>query len=371
MSVSQRRDFGCPWIIETPARFLPDINHLEVTDAPNPDRPHLPNPLGPIHPPAMERLPEQQGRLEVAPTPPPHLACRYSPRPKPSLAKPPARRQPRPLNQRHCAVSHLSALLRSSNSRVALPPLAFQTPAAASPPGSYSFNPPSAAPREPRRYAWDAHSPSAIPRQSLGASTCRVLDTSLLESALSSLRLEDPRRSPPTQSSESSKVIIDVIHAQQVGGVACRPAVEHDTATCGPPPRSRPAGTYICAGGNGGYSGGGRGTDDDDLDDDGDDDGDYRRPAHNGEGSGFGPNDGEEDQAGGGDGDGTESRNANNRRAQAVSTGPLGCPYRKRNRQRFNVRNHPRCTKGFRDFSSLKSVHPSQHCPLAERLLMC
>lgn len=333
----------------------------------------------------MERLREQQDRLsaapmrpelitplEPAPTPPPHLACRPSPRPNPSLAKPPARRQPRPLNQRHCTVSHLSALLRSSNSRVALPPLTFQTPAAASPPGSYSFNPPSAAPRDPRRYAWDAHSPSAIPRQSLGASTCRVLDTSLLESALSSLRLADTRQSPPTQSSESSKVIIDVIHAQQVGGVACRPAgpqaaglqaVEHDTATCDPTPRSRPAGTYICAGGNGGYSGDGRGTYDDDLDDDGDDDGGYRRPAHHGEGSGLGPNDGEEDQAGGGDGDGTESSNTNNRRAQAASAGPLCCPYRKRNRQRFNVRNHPRCTKGFRDFSSLKSVHPSQHPP--------
>lgn len=42
-----------------------------------------------------------------------------------------------------------------------------------------------------------------------------------------------------------------------------------------------------------------------------------------------------------------------------ASRGPLSCPYRKRNRVRFNIRDHVKCTKAFNDISVLKSVHPN------------
>jgi hypothetical protein len=34
----------------------------------------------------------------------------------------------------------------------------------------------------------------------------------------------------------------------------------------------------------------------------------------------------------------------------------LNCPYRKRNKQRFNIRDHVRCTKSFKNLSALKFV---------------
>lgn len=44
------------------------------------------------------------------------------------------------------------------------------------------------------------------------------------------------------------------------------------------------------------------------------------------------------------------------KRARAPQEGPFGCPYRKRNTLRFNIRDHIKCTKGFKDFSVLKSA---------------
>ena len=40
-------------------------------------------------------------------------------------------------------------------------------------------------------------------------------------------------------------------------------------------------------------------------------------------------------------------------------TGLLSCPFRKRNRERFNIRDHVKCTQAFTDLSHLKSVHPN------------
>jgi hypothetical protein len=34
----------------------------------------------------------------------------------------------------------------------------------------------------------------------------------------------------------------------------------------------------------------------------------------------------------------------------------LSCPYRQRDRSRFNIRDHPRCAREFRSMSELKSV---------------
>ncbi len=337
----------------------------------------------------MERLRQQQDllsavptrlglTLEAAPTPPPHLACRLSPRSNPSLAKP--RRQPRPLDQHYSAVSRLSALLRPADPRGALPLPTFQTSEAASPPESrYALNPPSTAPREKHQYAWDARSAAAIPRQPLGASTRRFLNTSFLESALSSLRLTDTHQTPASHLSKSPKASIDAIHPQQVGGGALRRlalqpvashaaeqhAVDQEYATCDQPTRSRLPGTNnICAYGNDDYSADVPGTDDDGGGGGGGDDA-YRLPAYNGEGNGYGHNGGEEGQDGDGDGDGrdgdgTECSNPNRRRAQPAPGRPLSCPYRKRNKRRFNIRDYPQCTKEFRDLSSLKSVHPFQ-----------
>ncbi|SPQ21557.1 6b991122-57d7-4796-9e22-7007ac362272 [Thermothielavioides terrestris] len=41
-------------------------------------------------------------------------------------------------------------------------------------------------------------------------------------------------------------------------------------------------------------------------------------------------------------------------KAQPSLSRPLGCPYRKRNPARFNIRDHPKCTKPFADISRLK-----------------
>ena len=43
--------------------------------------------------------------------------------------------------------------------------------------------------------------------------------------------------------------------------------------------------------------------------------------------------------------------------AKPVPEHLLSCPFRKRNPKRFNVRDHPKCTKGFKGLSSVKSVH--------------
>jgi hypothetical protein len=37
----------------------------------------------------------------------------------------------------------------------------------------------------------------------------------------------------------------------------------------------------------------------------------------------------------------------------------LSCPYRKRNRARFNIRNQPRCANAFQHISVLKSALPA------------
>ncbi|EAQ86413.1 predicted protein [Chaetomium globosum CBS 148.51] len=49
-------------------------------------------------------------------------------------------------------------------------------------------------------------------------------------------------------------------------------------------------------------------------------------------------------------GDDSEERGAGSR----TTHGPLNCPYRKRNRQRFNIRDHAKCTNPFKEFSHLK-----------------
>ncbi|KAH6850689.1 hypothetical protein B0I37DRAFT_404461 [Chaetomium sp. MPI-CAGE-AT-0009] len=51
---------------------------------------------------------------------------------------------------------------------------------------------------------------------------------------------------------------------------------------------------------------------------------------------------------------------------------PLNCPYRKRNKERFNIRDHAKCTNPFKEFSHLKSVPleiPRQKClwPLTQQ----
>jgi hypothetical protein len=39
-----------------------------------------------------------------------------------------------------------------------------------------------------------------------------------------------------------------------------------------------------------------------------------------------------------------------------TSHGPLNCPYRKRNKERFNIRDHSKCTNEFKEFGHLKCV---------------
>jgi hypothetical protein len=67
-----------------------------------------------------------------------------------------------------------------------------------------------------------------------------------------------------------------------------------------------------------------------------------------------GQGDGEHKEDGEGDGGGPS--NNTNRRNQPSHDSPLGCPYRKRNQARFNIRDHVKCTKPFKDISALKSV---------------
>ncbi|KAK3297414.1 uncharacterized protein B0H64DRAFT_123872 [Chaetomium fimeti] len=38
-----------------------------------------------------------------------------------------------------------------------------------------------------------------------------------------------------------------------------------------------------------------------------------------------------------------------------TANGPLNCPYRKRNKERFNIRDHVKCTNPFKEFAHLKS----------------
>ncbi|KAK4236498.1 hypothetical protein C8A03DRAFT_35608 [Achaetomium macrosporum] len=48
--------------------------------------------------------------------------------------------------------------------------------------------------------------------------------------------------------------------------------------------------------------------------------------------------------------------NTNNRRAQPALDSPLACPFRKRNKERFNVRDHRQCTVPFKNFTYVKYV---------------
>lgn len=47
------------------------------------------------------------------------------------------------------------------------------------------------------------------------------------------------------------------------------------------------------------------------------------------------------------------------RRAPRVTDELLSCPFRKRNRARFNVRDHVHCTRGFPSLTLVKSIHPT------------
>ncbi|KAH6641019.1 hypothetical protein F5144DRAFT_590406 [Chaetomium tenue] len=49
-------------------------------------------------------------------------------------------------------------------------------------------------------------------------------------------------------------------------------------------------------------------------------------------------------------GDDSEERGAGSR----TTHGPLNCPYRKRNKERFNIRDHNKCMNPFKEFSHLK-----------------
>ncbi|KAK4122206.1 hypothetical protein N657DRAFT_494553 [Parathielavia appendiculata] len=64
----------------------------------------------------------------------------------------------------------------------------------------------------------------------------------------------------------------------------------------------------------------------------------------------------EEDEEGDGSGADTNTGNKG-----AALNEPLSCPYRKRNRARFNIRNHISCTKPFRDLSKLKAHISKDH----------
>ncbi|KAL2176391.1 uncharacterized protein P884DRAFT_278482 [Thermothelomyces heterothallicus CBS 202.75] len=72
---------------------------------------------------------------------------------------------------------------------------------------------------------------------------------------------------------------------------------------------------------------------------------------------------GDDDGGGGdsGDNDGEEqndriAQKTSHRNSRSVSQGPLNCPYHKRNKIRFNVREHWKCTKPFANLSNVKSV---------------
>lgn len=56
-----------------------------------------------------------------------------------------------------------------------------------------------------------------------------------------------------------------------------------------------------------------------------------------------------------GDGSGTRNNSSNPEARQAVGA-QLSCPYRKRNKERFNYRTHKKCTEPFKNISRLKSV---------------
>ncbi|AEO56503.1 hypothetical protein MYCTH_2301536 [Thermothelomyces thermophilus ATCC 42464] len=75
--------------------------------------------------------------------------------------------------------------------------------------------------------------------------------------------------------------------------------------------------------------------------------------------SGSGGGDGGDGDSG--DNDGEEqndriARKTSHRNSRSVSLGPLNCPYHKRNKVRFNVREHWKCTKPFANLSNVKSV---------------
>ncbi len=58
----------------------------------------------------------------------------------------------------------------------------------------------------------------------------------------------------------------------------------------------------------------------------------------------------------GGGGGGGAGDNTSSKQAQSAPGEPMSCPYRKRNRGRFNVRDHLVCTKVFNDLSIVKLV---------------
>jgi hypothetical protein len=75
---------------------------------------------------------------------------------------------------------------------------------------------------------------------------------------------------------------------------------------------------------------------------------------HNDDQGNNGQGDDEPEEDGDGDGSGDGPTNLDNTRAHPTPNGPLGCPYRKRNKSRFNIRHYLPCTKPFKDISAVK-----------------
>ncbi len=45
--------------------------------------------------------------------------------------------------------------------------------------------------------------------------------------------------------------------------------------------------------------------------------------------------------------------------AERAPAEPLSCPFRKRNRERFNFRDHVQCTRAFKNLALVKCVRPA------------
>lgn len=217
--------------------------------------------------------------------------------------------------------------------------------------------------QDDRLYRWRGHSEDTIPRRqpdvaTEGCDTASYKEPTVSDEALNQTpALASPRVHLDQSVEYLGSAISKLCLGRASGAPATRPfelpnSSEHPKlpllGTChGPAPRTHPVGSsngYPTGNqvNNNGYSTG-PGSDDDDGQsgqDDQDDD--------NGQSDDEPEEDGEGDRGGPG--------NRTNRRTQPARNNPLSCPYRKRNKARFNVRDHVKCTKPFRDFSILKYV---------------
>jgi len=258
-----------------------------------------------------------------------------------------------------------------------------QTPTNRSFPKPYSFDASNEATRKDFAYVWPRLPEDGVPRQktvvfaggcgraptqtppreSLNAAAAHTFPSSAgplcissLEDALSNIRLGQDVEARDVERLKPSKSKKDLVPPPLGLHDACqqeKPTASTTFATCHRPPQTSLTGNPnehpdASLENNNEDDCEEPATDDEDgqHDGEGEEDYDWQNPGENDDGH---EEDDEEGQSGVDD-------IASNTKTKPSLNAHLGCPYRKRNPEHFNVREHSKCAKPFKDLSSVKSV---------------